>query len=100
MNKQLNQAQKVIVCQGRSCIKYGADRVLVAFRANLVPGVEISPCGCLGQCGNGPMVLVEPEQIWYDRVLPQEVPIIVKQHLQQQRPVAQMLYPKFHDDRQ
>ncbi|MGK7950405.1 MAG: ferredoxin [Xenococcaceae cyanobacterium] len=91
-------AKKVIVCQGRSCRKYHADRVLAAFRANLVPGVEIIPTGCLGQCGNGPMVLVEPEQIWYDRVLPEEVPTVVKQHLQQQRPVKQMLYPKFHGE--
>ena len=90
---------KVIVCQGRSCLKYGADRVLAAFRANLVPGVEIMTCGCLGQCGNGPMVLIEPEQIWYDQILPEEVPIIVQQHLKQQRPVKKMLYPKFHSDR-
>lgn len=90
--------KKVIVCQGRSCRKYHSDRVLAAFRANLVPGVEIIPTGCLGQCGNGPMVLVEPEQIWYDRVLPEEVPTVVKQHLQQQRPVKKMLYPKFHGE--
>ena len=91
-------AKKVIVCQGRSCRKYNANGVLVAFRAKLIPEVEIIPCACLGQCGNGPMVLVEPEQIWYDRVLPEEVPVIVKQHLQQQRPVEKMLYPKFHSD--
>lgn len=92
-------AKKVIVCQGRSCRKYGSEGVLVAFRINLVPGVEVVSCGCLGQCGNGPMVLVEPDQIWYDQVLPEEVPIIVKQHLQQQRPVKKMLYPKFHNER-
>lgn len=91
-------AKKVIVCQGRSCLKYGADLVLVAFRSNLLPGVEVIPCGCLGQCGNGPMVLVEPDQIWYDQVLPEEVSIIVQQHLQENRPVKKMLYPKFHSD--
>lgn len=91
-------AKKVLICQSRSCLKYDSDKVLAAFRANLVPGVEIIPCGCLGQCGNGPMVLVEPEQIWYDQVLPEEVPIIVQQHLQQKRPVKKMLYPKFHND--
>ncbi|MDJ0636781.1 MAG: (2Fe-2S) ferredoxin domain-containing protein [Xenococcaceae cyanobacterium MO_188.B29] len=98
MNQQSNQAKKVLICQGRSCRKYGAERVLIAFRVNLVPGVEITPCGCLGQCGNGPMVLVEPEQIWYSEVLPDEVSLIVKQHLKQQRPVKEILYPKFHSD--
>lgn len=89
-------AKKVIVCQSRSCLKYNSDQVLAAFRANLVPGVEVIPSGCLGQCGNGPMVLVEPEQVWYDRVLPEEVPAVIKQHLRQQHPVKKMLYPKFH----
>ena len=98
MNQQSNQAKKVLICQGRSCRKYDSEGVLIAFRVNLVPGVEIIPCGCLGQCGNGPMVLVEPEQIWYSEVLPDEVSLIVKQHLKQQRPVKEMLYPKFHSD--
>lgn len=92
-------AKKVLVCQGRSCRKFNSELVLVAFRANLVPGIEVIPSGCLGQCGNGPMVLIEPEQIWYDRVLYEEVPAVVKQHLQQQCPVKEMLYPKFHSDR-
>lgn len=91
-------AKKVIVCQGSSCRKYGSEGVLIAFRSNLVPEVEIIPCGCLGQCGNGPMVLVEPDQIWYDQVWPEEVSIIVQQHLQENRPVKKMLYPKFHSD--
>ena len=98
MNQKSNQAKKVLICQGRSCRKYGAEGVLIAFRVDLVPGVEITPCGCLGQCGNGPMVLVEPEQIWYSEVLPDEVSLIVKQHLKQQRPVKEILYPKFHSD--
>jgi (2Fe-2S) ferredoxin len=86
----------VFVCQGRTCRKYGAGRVLEAFRAESVPGVEIVGCGCLGQCGNGPMVIIEPEHIWYWRVRPNEVSLIIEQHLRSSHPLVKMLYPKFH----
>jgi (2Fe-2S) ferredoxin len=42
------------------------------------------------------MVLIEPEEIWYWQVHPDEVPIVIKQHLQEQCPVKEMLDPKFH----
>ena len=48
MNQPSNQAKKVLICQGRSCRKYGAEGVLIAFRVNLVPGVELIPCGLSG----------------------------------------------------
>jgi len=44
----------------------------------------------------GPMVLVTPEQVWYSHVHPDEVLAVVERHLLGGRPVAAMLYPKFH----
>ena len=89
-------AKRVLVCQNRTCCKYGAKKVLAAFEANSVPGVEVVGCGCLGQCGNGPMVLVEPEQVWYCGVRSQEVSVVVDKHLRGEYPVKAMLYRKFH----
>ncbi|WP_017319398.1 (2Fe-2S) ferredoxin domain-containing protein [Mastigocladopsis repens] len=71
----------VRVCQNRTCRKQGAAKVLAAFEAQAVSGVTVTGCGCLGQCGNGPMVLVLPERVWYSRVHPKEVPLVVEQHL-------------------
>jgi (2Fe-2S) ferredoxin len=96
MTDKSSQIKKVLVCQSRACRKYDSDKVLAAFRANPVSGVEVIATGCLGQCGNGPMVLIEPEEIWYWQVHPDEVPIVIKQHLQEQCPVKEMLDPKFH----
>lgn len=42
------------------------------------------------------MVLVLPEEIWYCRVQPGEVNIIVERHLKGGDPVKAMLYRKFH----
>ncbi|MDJ0616126.1 MAG: (2Fe-2S) ferredoxin domain-containing protein [Calothrix sp. MO_192.B10] len=69
------------ICQNRTCRKQGAADVLAAFEALSIPGVKIMASGCLGQCGNGPMVLVLPDAVWYSGVLASSVPLIVAQHL-------------------
>ncbi len=94
----MSRSKKVLVCLGRSCRKYDSEKVLAAFRQYSIPGVEIIPVFCLGECGNGPMVLEESEDIWYDRVHPDEVEIAIERHLIGGSPVRAMLYPKFHRD--
>ncbi|WAL58813.1 (2Fe-2S) ferredoxin domain-containing protein [Thermocoleostomius sinensis] len=86
----------VLVCQHQACRKAGARQVFALFQTSPLPDVAIVPVQCLGECGNGPMVLVLPERIWYNRVNPDEVPAIIQRHLQQGTPIEPMLYPKFH----
>lgn len=86
----------VQVCQNRTCKKQGAVEVLAAFAALPVAGAMVTASGCLGQCGNGPMVLVLPEMVWYSGVQPSEVPLVVKQHLLCGQRVRNMLYYRFH----
>ncbi|MGF1512312.1 MAG: ferredoxin [Elainellaceae cyanobacterium] len=87
--------RRVLVCQNRTCRKQGASKVLKAFQAQPTGG-EIVESGCLGQCGSGPMVLVQPDEVWYCRVRPDEVPAVIERHLEKGKPVRGMLYPKFH----
>jgi (2Fe-2S) ferredoxin len=93
---ELIVCRTVLVCQHKACRKAGAKRVLAAFQASPPPNAAIEPVQCLGQCGNGPMVLVLPERVWYNRVNPKEVPAIIQRHLQRGTPIEPMLYPKFH----
>lgn len=86
----------VRVCQNRTCKKQGAAKVLAAFEASPVAGVDVMASGCLGQCGNGPMVLVLPDLVWYCGVKPSEVPQVIEQHLCDGKPVSAMLYRRFH----
>ena len=78
----------------------GAAAVAQAFRSQATADVEIQSVGCLGQCGNGPMVVVLPEKIWYAQVTVGDVPKIVEQHLQGGKPVREKLYSKFHPHKQ
>ncbi len=86
------EPRRILICHSKACRKAGAARVFDAFQAAVGANIEIEACGCLGQCGNGPMVLVLPEQVWYGWVRPEEVAAVVEQHLQAGQPIAAMLY--------
>lgn len=45
---------------------------------NLNDQVEIVGVGCMGFCGNGPMVTIEPEGVLYEHVTPEQAPSIVE----------------------
>ncbi len=88
--------QRIIVCRGRSCRKYDAERVFENFKRDLPADVELISVPCLGQCGNGSMVLVESDGTWYSQVHPGEVAKVIQEHIVNGCPVKAMLYPKFH----
>ncbi|MGG6283090.1 (2Fe-2S) ferredoxin domain-containing protein [Leptolyngbya sp. AN03gr2] len=97
-NSQPSIMTTVRICQHNSCRKQGAAKVLKAFQTLAPNEMSIEPSQCLGQCGNGSMVLVLPDQVWYCRVLPEEVAAIVDRHLIHGQPIKPMLYRKFHPD--
>jgi (2Fe-2S) ferredoxin len=86
----------VLVCQNRTCLKQGAAQVLAAFQTHPIAHWLVMGSQCMGQCGNGVMVRVLPDNLWYWRVTAEEVPTIIQQHLIAGKPVQAMLYPQFH----
>lgn len=86
----------ILVCQYQSCLRNGAAEVLAAFEAAEVPGISVQASGCQGQCSVGPTVRVIPEEIWYCRVKPSDVPLIVEQHIKGGKPVEALLNPRIH----
>jgi len=88
--------EKIVVCLGRSCRKYQAREVFDNFKQNLPAEVELMSVPCLGQCGNGAMVVVDSDKTWYSQVHPDEVKAVIQQHVIGKSPVKAMLYPKFH----
>lgn len=90
------EARCVLVCQYHSCLKNGSAAVLAAFEAQQVAGVKVEACSCQGQCTTGPTVRVTPEEIWYSRVKPSDVPLIVKEHLKEGKPVEALFNQRIH----
>lgn len=89
---------QVRICQHTSCTKQGAVAVLQAFQNQQRPHAEIVATGCLGCCGQGPMVLVLPDDTWYSHVNPEDVKAIAAQHLTAGKPVTALL-DRAHYDR-
>lgn len=87
----------VMVCQHRSCVRSDSAPVLAAFQQYQSAHLIVSGCECQGQCGSGPTVRVMPDDVWYCRVTPQDVPTIVEQHLSENgTPVDALLNSRFH----
>ena len=95
----------VFVCQTQrpplakpSCGARGAGAVLLALqeavlsRPGLASHVAVTPAGCMGPCFEGPTVVVYPDGVWYCNVTVEDVPEIVKEHLEGNRPVERLRY--------
>jgi (2Fe-2S) ferredoxin len=96
----------VFVCTNRredgnpkgSCAAKGADALRDRFKAELhdrkLKGrFRANAAGCLDQCAQGCTVVVYPEQVWYGRVTPDDVPEIIEKHLLGGEPVERLLMP-------
>jgi len=54
--------------------------------------VQVTTCGCLGLCDEGPVVIVYPEGVWYRGVKAPDVSEIVTSHLRSGKPVARLVW--------
>ncbi|MEO1592711.1 MAG: (2Fe-2S) ferredoxin domain-containing protein [Cyanobacteria bacterium J06632_22] len=91
------QERQIQVCQNRTCLRSQSDKVLASLQAEAPANVIVLGSGCLGQCGAGPIVRVDPDNIWYCRVATKtDVLEIVAQHLNQDQPVRRLLHPRIH----
>lgn len=72
----------ILVCQGTGCISGGAGQLQEALSAELTlqklnAVAEIKHTGCHGFCQRGPLVVIEPEGIFYTKVTQNDVPDIL-----------------------
>ena len=61
-------------------------------KAGLHGEIRINKSGCFSQCGNGPMIVVYPENVWYTGVRAEDVQEIVQSHLIGGKPIERLLY--------
>ncbi|OQX56064.1 MAG: NADH-quinone oxidoreductase subunit F [Candidatus Aminicenantes bacterium 4484_214] len=87
----------VTVCGGTGCRAYGCMKVVEAFqeeikKKNLVDTVGVRTTGCHGFCERGPLVVIQPEGIFYQRVGVDDVPAIVEETVVNKKIVEKLLY--------
>jgi NADH:ubiquinone oxidoreductase subunit F (NADH-binding)/(2Fe-2S) ferredoxin/NAD-dependent dihydropyrimidine dehydrogenase PreA subunit len=87
----------IMICAGTGCVANGSLKVKDALEAelikrNLQTEVKIVLTGCNGFCAKGPVMVVYPEDIFYQVVKPEDVPHLVEEHFVKGRPVQKFLY--------
>ncbi len=87
---------KCVVCAGTGCVSgksFAAGKLWKTnFKKGLAQEVQVIRTGCQGFCAEGPIVIVQPDGIFYCGVTVQDVPCLVEEHLVKGRPVKKLLY--------
>ncbi len=97
--KSNRNANKTVltVCAGTGCLACGCEAVTKVFREEIVNDhleneVEIKTTGCHGFCERGPLVVVQPQGIFYQKVRPADAKLIWEQTIKGGHLVNKLLY--------
>lgn len=61
-------------------------------RRGLSHDVQLTTCGCMGLCDEGPVMVVYPAGVWYRRVQSSDVTEILDAHLHRDQPVERLVW--------
>jgi len=90
-------ATHVTVCTGTGCLASGAGAVIAALESEIeLQGLDVEVglrgTGCHGFCERGPIVVIDPEEICYLQVTPDDVAEIVSQTVTNGTVIERLLY--------
>lgn len=65
---------------------------LLEYGGPLAGQVRINGCNCLGPCEQGINMVVYPDNVWYQKVTPEDLTEIVESHLAGGVPVERLRF--------
>ncbi len=96
--KQRQENKTIItICAGTGCLACGCEAVTEAFKealkeSKLEKEVEIRTTGCHGFCERGPLVVLQPEGTFYQRMKPSNAKLVVNQTIKGGQLVKKLMY--------
>jgi NADH-quinone oxidoreductase subunit F len=89
--------QRITICGGTGCHAYGCVRVADAFKNEVAKQgignkIDIKTTGCHGFCEKGPLVVIQPNDTFYQSVKPEDVPEILDKTIARNGIVERLLY--------
>lgn len=87
----------LMLCTGTGCVAGGAFRLKEALESEIVKQhlqveVSIVPTGCNGFCGQGPLLVVQPDNIFYGWLKVDDIPFLVQEHFLKGRLVKKLMF--------
>ncbi|MCX5796416.1 MAG: 4Fe-4S binding protein [Elusimicrobia bacterium] len=98
VNKDLGSYKAMLmVCTGTGCVSAKGFSIRDSLRAELKARkldrqFLVVGTGCNGFCAAGPIIVVQPEGVFYQKVTEKDIPVIVSEHLIGGQVVAKLLY--------
>jgi NADH-quinone oxidoreductase subunit F len=88
---------QILLCAGGSCISSGTESVRDAFlrelsNHGLSQEIELITTGCMGMCEIGPIAIIYPEGVFYQKLKAADAKDIVEEHLLKGRVVERLFY--------
>ncbi|MGB4609009.1 MAG: NADH-ubiquinone oxidoreductase-F iron-sulfur binding region domain-containing protein [Saccharofermentanales bacterium] len=86
----------ILVCGGTGCHSSQSAEIITALREKIADAgledIKVIQTGCFGFCAQGPIVKVQPENIFYVQVKMEDLDEIVNSHLIGGKAVERLLY--------
>ena len=87
----------LMLCTGTGCVSNKSFDIMTALqdelkKHNLEKEIGIVITGCNGFCAMGPIVVVQPDGIFYQKITLQDVSHLVEEHFLKGRPVEKLMY--------
>ncbi len=91
------QRVSLMVCAGTGCVSAGSLKIKEAIedelkKRSLEKEIGIVLTGCNGLCAGGPVIAVYPDEIFYQKLRPEDIPHLVEEHFVKGRPVQKLMY--------
>ncbi|NIA18895.1 MAG: 4Fe-4S dicluster domain-containing protein [Xanthomonadaceae bacterium] len=90
------QRTVITICTGTGCQAHGCSKVVDAMQLELdkqgLDQVEVKATGCHGFCERGPLVVIHPQGVFYNKVKVDDVPDIIARTVQKGEVIESLLY--------
>ena len=87
----------ITLCSGSACHATGSKLVAASIeeevqKLGLSDEVEIRKTGCHGFCERGPIIVIQPDEICYLQIKPEDVPEIISETIKGNKVIERLLY--------
>lgn len=93
----MDEGIRLLVCKGTGCISGGSEQIYSLLDKALDDAgsrekIELRHTGCHGFCQQGPLIVIEPEGLFYTKVKEEDIPHIARSVLPRGKTVRRLFY--------